>query len=448
MNELENILNALTHRELVVVIRQFKGGPVGYDFQKKDKAFLLSDAKEKALHYASSKYPGKGYSGSIADVKRWLGDDRKVGGGDHEGKGDGDKPKSGARPPAGDGNMLGKGQGKADGEGQGQGKPQQGEGEGGGNALENAIDKRIEHHKKVKSVADGKTAVSKEHTDATYVRKDEAKPLIEGEVERQLEKRERVFRLTIQKPDGTTYEAGEAPRHKVFPEVLSAVSAGLNVLLVGPAGCGKTHMSEQVAQALKLDFRFTGAVASEYKLLGFVDAQGRTIVTEYRRAYQEGGVFLWDEMDASAPQALLAFNAGLSNGWQDFPDGVVKVNENFRAIASANTYGSGADRMYVGRNQLDAASLDRFYVVSMDYDQELEQVLYGTHNWVKYVWKARKIVQEMKIRHVVSMRAIDAGLRAIKAGIDRKKFEHAVLWKHMDPLDLKKVQEKMGTMDV
>jgi hypothetical protein len=43
--------------------------------------------------------------------------------------------------------------------------------------------------------------------------------------------------------------------------------------------------------------------------------------------------------------------------------------------AAANTYGTGADALYVGRNQLDAATLDRFYVVEMDYDRKLEAKL-------------------------------------------------------------------------
>jgi hypothetical protein len=31
--------------------------------------------------------------------------------------------------------------------------------------------------------------------------------------------------------------------------------------------------------------------------------------TDFRRAYKDGGLFLFDEIDASFPQALLAFNA-------------------------------------------------------------------------------------------------------------------------------------------
>lgn len=70
-----------------------------------------------------------------------------------------------------------------------------------------------------------------------------------------------------------TIESG-TPRHEVFQEVCQAVNKGLNVLLVGPAGCGKTHMAQDIANVLALPFKFTGAVSSEYKLLGFMTAQG------------------------------------------------------------------------------------------------------------------------------------------------------------------------------
>lgn len=251
------------------------------------------------------------------------------------------------------------------------------------------------------------------------------------------------FTVTVKLPERPELHTPDAPRHAVFKELLGAVAAGLNVLLVGPAGCGKTHVAEQVAEALGASFRFTGAVSSEYKLLGFVDAQGRTVQTEYRRAYENGGLFLWDELDASAPAALLAFNAGLANGHQDFPDAIVKRHENFRAIASANTYGNGADRLYVGRNQLDAASLDRFYVIPMDYDTTLERQLFGDSDWTDFCHRVRAAVRLLKLRHVVSMRAIDQGHRALAAGIDRATVERGALWKHLTKEDQVKIRSQM-----
>lgn len=254
-----------------------------------------------------------------------------------------------------------------------------------------------------------------------------------------------TFRVEVKLPNRPDIKADDAPRHSAFKEVLASVAAGQNVLLVGPAGCGKTHLCEQVAKALSMRFGFTGAVPSEYKLLGFMNAKGELVRTVYRDMYENGGVFLWDEMDASSPNAMLSFNAGLANGHQDFPDMVVPRHTDFRAIASANTYGNGADRQYVGRNQLDAASLDRFAVIPMDYDETLERTLFGDDEWVTYVHKARRAVRSFNgaIRHVISMRAIDMGQKLLAAGVARNDVERSSLWKHLSAADITKIKGAM-----
>jgi len=233
-----------------------------------------------------------------------------------------------------------------------------------------------------------------------------------------------------QSPQATIYIEGapqtrrELPaglRHCAFPAILAAVSFD-SVFLAGPAGAGKTTIAEQCAEALDTPFYFTGAVGSEYKLTGFVDAQGRTVRTAFREAFEGGGLFLFDEIDASDPAALLAFNAALSNGKFDFPDGSVKRHPNFRCIASANTWGGGASREYVGRNQLDAATLDRFARIAMDYDPQLENLIAGAlHKHGEavayYVQELRAAARRHSIRHVISPRATYRTCKALRAEI-------------------------------
>lgn len=89
-----------------------------------------------------------------------------------------------------------------------------------------------------------------------------AKKLIESHISKPIS-------VTI-KDTTTTIPAGEH-RHKIFETVLKAVVCG-NVAIVGAAGSGKTTLAEQVAQALNVPFYFCGAIASEYKLTGFIDA--------------------------------------------------------------------------------------------------------------------------------------------------------------------------------
>jgi cobaltochelatase CobS len=254
------------------------------------------------------------------------------------------------------------------------------------------------------------------------------------------ETRDRFIVKEVEAEPAPARELPDMPRHAVFGDVLAAVSAGLNVMLVGPAGAGKTHLCQQVADALALQFSFTGALDSPYKLLGFIDAQGRTVRTAYRESYEHGRLFAWDEIDASAPAAMLAFNAGLANGHQDFPDACVPRHPNARFIASANTYGRGQDRVYVGRNQLDAASLDRFVMIEMDYDEKLERALFGDNVWVQRVHKVRAAVRALNVRHVVSMRAIEQGAALLKAGMPQDRAEALALWKGLDKATVEKIK--------
>lgn len=260
--------------------------------------------------------------------------------------------------------------------------------------------------------------------------------------------------LKSRKPLDLVVNVGSAKKqdlgiqHQQLPLLIQILSARLNVYLVGPAGSGKTHAAIQCAKALGVEFHFTGAVASEFKLTGFIDAQGRIVSTEFRKAYEHGGLFLFDEIDASYPQAVLAFNAALANDYMDFPDQRVERHKDFYCIAAANTYGQGADRQYVGRNQLDAASLDRFVFVDWNYDENLERQLAGNLDWSDYVQKVRKCTLKLKIRHVVSPRASIYGAQLLSQGLQKEKVEELVLWKGLDLAVKEKVIASVGPKEI
>jgi MoxR-like ATPase/gas vesicle protein len=233
-------------------------------------------------------------------------------------------------------------------------------------------------------------------------------------------------------------------QHKQLPMLIDILKTKLNVYLVGPAGSGKTYAANKCADALGVEFYFTGAIASEFKLTGFKNAMGNYVETEFRKAYEKGGLFLFDEIDASYPQAVLAFNAALSNNYMDFPDKRVPRHENFYCIAAANTYGQGADRQYVGRNQLDAASLDRFVFLDWKYDENLERALAKNDEWVDYVQKARRFIEKQGIRHVVSPRASIFGAKLLAKGISREIVEQTILWKGLDEATKTKILENIA----
>lgn len=217
--------------------------------------------------------------------------------------------------------------------------------------------------------------------------------------------------------------------HPLFEKVLKLVVASVNVLLVGPAGCGKTTMAHHIAKALKRKFGMLSVTsgASESQLTGWllpVEAGGKFayVPSEFVDLYEAGNaVFLFDEFDAGDPNMLLVVNSALANGSlhvpQRFKKPHVQRGKNVALIAAANTFGSGADLVYAGRNQLDAATLDRFYVVEMDYDRALEERL-GEKAACEWAWRLREQVKQHRIRRVISTRTIMKVTAAMRAGIN------------------------------
>jgi cobaltochelatase CobS len=224
--------------------------------------------------------------------------------------------------------------------------------------------------------------------------------------------------------------------------VIQIARLGHAILLVGPAGCGKTTIGEHTANALQLPFYITSTINDTHELMGFVDGHGKYHDTPFRQAFEHGGLWIADEIDAWDASALLAANSALANGYANFPDRSERVvrHTDFRMVATANTFGTGADRVYVGRNELDAASLDRFATVDVDYDLTLERLFAGdAHKWLDYVWQVRKSVNEKRVRHVVSSRAISMGAAALRSGIDWDIVAECYLFKGMSEKDRNKV---------
>lgn len=198
-------------------------------------------------------------------------------------------------------------------------------------------------------------------------------------------------------------------QHDKFETVLKFVANNEPVFLTGPAGSGKNVLCQQVAKALGLKFYFSNAVTQEYKITGFTDAMGVFHESQFYKAFKNGGVFMLDEMDASIPEVLVILNAAIANRYFDFPApiGYVEAHPDFRVIAAGNTYGLGADYEYVGRNQLDMASLDRFAMVKIDYSEAIEMnVALGDSDLVKFARDFRQASKKAGIKVILSYRAI------------------------------------------
>ena len=89
--------------------------------------------------------------------------------------------------------------------------------------------------------------------------------------------------IEIRDTSGALKRLDDQTMHAKFPTILKSVAQGVPVLMVGPAGSGKSILAENVAKALDLPFAMTGAIDSPYKVTGFIDAQGRYAETDFFR---------------------------------------------------------------------------------------------------------------------------------------------------------------------
>lgn len=235
-------------------------------------------------------------------------------------------------------------------------------------------------------------------------------------------------------------------QHEKFETILKFVANNEPVFLTGPAGSGKNVLCKQVAEALNLDFYFTNAVTQEYKLTGFTDAMGNYQETQFYKAFTKGGVFMLDEMDASIPEVLVILNAAIANRYFDFPApiGYVEAHPDFRVVAAGNTTGQGADFEYVGRNQLDGASLDRFAIVKVDYSRRIEDSLSTDKEVVDFCRDFRKAADKAGLNIIVSYRAIGR-LAKMSQVLDKEEALETCLLKGIEKDDVNMIYQNMRT---
>lgn len=227
--------------------------------------------------------------------------------------------------------------------------------------------------------------------------------------------------------------------------MLISAKLGKNIMLVGPAGCGKTTAAEQLAQALGVPFHnltFT-AGASETWLFGRQTPNG-FVPGSFWLAYKDGGVFLADEFDAGDANLILSINTAIENGhcFNPINGESVKRHKDFVLIAACNTFGKGADGTYTGRNRLDAASLRRFAgsTIAVDYNPEIEKALCPDDKLRETLQSVRTELKRLGSTEIVSTGCIKNAYDLYTNGIPFSEIAESLSlsW----PEDLKPVMQK------
>lgn len=223
-------------------------------------------------------------------------------------------------------------------------------------------------------------------------------------------------------PEPVTIEGA----HRDLPKLVARLHAGMYVMLIGPAGTGKSYMAHDAAKALGVrcyDLSVT-VQTQEWKVAGAHSAV-TFIRGTIREAYENGGVLLIDEFDNGSPNFLAGLNLLLSSDTYTFADGeTVQRHPQFYVVGTANTIGEGGTAQYRARQALDAATLDRFTFMFVDIDPAIEEMLAAQYledvtvraDLLRLVRVSRQNVTENNLRVVITPRATLDGAKMLALG--------------------------------
>jgi len=244
---------------------------------------------------------------------------------------------------------------------------------------------------------------------------------------------------TVYIQNGQTLGTIEGNKHEQFDLVVRLIAKRKNVYLWGEAGSGKSTAAKQIAELLGLPFYYLGLQAqmTESRLMGYPNAHGEYIPTDFYRAYSTGGVFLLDELELGSGNLLGSLNGALANGHAAFPCGLTERHPDFICIATGNTPALGASIQFSDRRALDSSVRDRFHFVQWDTDETLERQLSSTRfdnsdAWVTWVRNVREFAKITHPKLTCTQRASIEGSELLSIGISPRDCANMLVFRGYD----------------
>lgn len=238
-----------------------------------------------------------------------------------------------------------------------------------------------------------------------------------------------------------------------FDRLSTDITLGRTIAIRGPAGNGKSTGARYVLESkgykvYHLDC--TDSTTVDQLVGGIVpvpDGKGG-ISMEFKdglfaKAFKDPkSAILLDEFDSLDPRVAICLQSALHRNSagggkrkvsaSDSTEGHFVSKGDCPVLVTMNTYGNGATREYVGRNAMDAASMDRFDSIidtSYEFEKEIIGAKFGEENAKKYAGEIEKVIKwadtvrtkinEKSMRIVLSTRRlIDISESVIVLGLD------------------------------
>ena len=191
--------------------------------------------------------------------------------------------------------------------------------------------------------------------------------------------------------------------HEKFDDLVTFILNNNTPYMYGPSGCGKTYMIEQqLAKLLELDVVTNGYVMYESDILGFNNANGVYVPSNFYRCYKFGDIIFFDELDNSNSASTIVLNSFIGKGVNSaytFPDGDrIERHPNFRILTAGNTRGNGRTVSHNTRTKLDEAVMQRLTPIEIDYDNRIEEkILKDYPDWFNFAINFREALKNLKI---------------------------------------------------
>ena len=341
-------------------------------------------------------------------------------------QGEGEQPQDGQpKQDDGDGNPRSQGEGQGQGDKPDAGEPPQfGDDEGEGD-LEK---KQKEMAKRMAEADKAAEEAKRKQEEADKLRKEL------DELNRKLEEKKRKEEEERKRKEE---EENRNLKHYKTDELIETLKTTGLAYLVGPAGTGKSTLAMDACAKMfgvpKDDWKFCEHFAqisfspdtTSGEMVGRSDINGVFHKSEVVRVFSEGGLILFHEIDNADASMLVKLNTAIANGQFATPDGIVRRHKDTVIVCTANTYGTGPDAMYVGRSRLDAATLDRFTLstIDVDYDVKLEgKIASAIKNEANRAWlldfvrRVRKAIKDKHFRRLCSTRFVINAVKWMCAG--------------------------------